>query len=70
MQGNSAEPVLWIIISIILVRHLYLKGLSIPQCSPTSKLIFNLIALMLVDNIDLKLLKIEGKFTLEVMELG
>ena len=70
MQGNSAAPVLWMIISIILVRFLYLTGLDTPQHSHMSKLMFTLISLTHFDDIDLRALNIKGKSTLEVIELG
>ena len=69
-QVNGTVPVLWIIISINLVRDIYLKVFSTPQCSPMSNLIFNLIELMHVDDTNLDVLNIEGKFTLELIELG
>ena len=70
MQGNGAAPVLWMIIYIILVRHLYLKGLDTPQYSPISKLMFVLITLAYVDDTDLNVLNIQDKYNLEVLEMG
>ena len=68
-KGNGVDPVLWIIIYIILVRHFYLKGLSTTQFSPTSNLVFTRIVLKCVDEMDLNVLNIEGKHTLEVIDL-
>ena len=61
MQENGASTVLWMIISIILVRCLYLKGLDTPKHSHMSNLMFTLIVLTHVDGIDLNVLNIEGK---------
>ena len=52
------------------VRCLYLKGLATPQCSPTHNLMFTLIELTCVDVTDLNVLNVEGKSTLEVIDLG
>ena len=57
------------IVSIILVRCLYFKGLATPQHSPTKKLMFTLISLICVDDTNLNALNLEGKSTLEVIEL-
>ena len=70
MQRNGSALVLCMIISIILVRCLYLKGLATPQHSPMSNVMITLIELMCVDYTDLIVLNIEGKSTLEVIELG
>ena len=58
------------IIAIILIKCIYLKGLATPQYSPMSHMMFTLIGLMCVDDTDLNVLKIEGKSTLEVIEVG
>ena len=70
MQVNGTAKVLWIIISIILVRYLYLKGLDTPQQFPISNLIFTLIPLKHFDDTDLNVLNIEEKHTIEVIKLG
>ena len=58
------------IVYFVLVRCLYLKVLTDPQYSPTSHIVFTLIALVCVDDTNLNVLKIEGKSTLKVIELG
>ena len=70
MEGNDIAPVLWITMSIILIRYLYLKGLETPNYSPMSQMMFDLIAPMCVDDADLNVLNIEGKSSLEVIEAG
>ena len=70
MQGNGAAPVLWIMMSIILIKYLYLKCLYAPQYSPMSQMIFIMIALMCVDDTHLNVLNAEGKSKLEVIEAG
>ena len=70
MQGNGTVPVLWMIMSIILIKNLYLTGLATPQYSPMSQMMFTLIALMNVDDKDMKALDTEGKSTSEVIETG
>ena len=70
MQGNRTATVAWIIISIILVRYIYLKGLDTPQQFTMSNLMFAFISLTHFDDTDLNELSIEGKSTLEVTQLG
>ena len=70
MQENGASTVLWMIISIILVRHLYLKGLNNPPQSTMSNLIFTFILLTCVNSACLGVLSIEGTSTLQMIELG
>ena len=53
VQGSSAAPALWIIISIFLVRYLYSKNLTTQLSIPLSGLVILLVALIFVDNIDL-----------------
>ena len=60
-QGNGTAPVLWMIVSIILVRYIYLKGLATTQYSHMSHMVFTLIALINVDDTDLNVLRIEEK---------
>ena len=55
--------------SIILVRHVCLKGLATPQYSPMSNLMLTLIALMHVDETDLNILCVEGESASEVIDL-
>ena len=59
MQENNAVPVLWMIISIILVRCVCLKGLITPKYSPMSHMILTLIELMRIDDADLNVLSTE-----------
>ena len=70
MQGNGESPFLWMIMSIILIKYIYLKGLSTPQYSPMSQMMFALIALTCVDDTDLNVFDPEGKSTLEAIEAG
>ena len=68
MQGNGAAPVLWLIISIILVRHLYALNLVAEHHTPVSGLLFSLVALVHADDSDLNILNLNQKSTLEVLE--
>ena len=52
------------------LKCLYLKGLATPQYSLMSQMMFSLIALMCVDDIDLNLLNTERKSTSEVIDAG
>ena len=45
-KRNDADPVLWLMISVILVRCLYLKGLVSHHVTPISRTIFSLAALL------------------------
>ena len=69
-HGNWDAPVLWMIMSIILIRHLYLKGLASPHYSPISQMMFSLIVLINVDDTDLNVLNLEGKSSIESIEIG
>lgn len=64
MQVNSAAPVIWMMISIIFVRCIYLKGLATPQYYPMFQMMFNLIELTYVDDADLNMLNADGNSTL------
>ena len=69
-QGNGAEPVLWMIMSIVFIRCLYLKGLASPHYSLIYQIMFTLIALMHVGYADLNVLNLERKSKIEVIQLG
>ena len=67
IQGNSIAPVLWLIISIILIRFLCAKGIVDLLKSPISHTYFSLIMLLCTDNTNLNLLNLEGKSTIEMV---
>ena len=54
--------------SIIFIKHFYLKGLVNPHYSTLSQMMFTLIALMCLNDVDLNVLNKEGKSVLEVIE--
>ena len=68
IQGNGAAPVLWLIISIILVRYLYALNLVTEHHTPISGALFSLAALVYVDDSDLNILNLNQKSTVEVLE--
>ena len=68
MQGNGAAQVLWLLISILLIRYLYALGLVTQHYTPISGLVFRLAALIYVDDSDLNVLNLNQKSTLEVVE--
>lgn len=68
IQGNGAAPVLWLIISIILVRYLYALNLVTKHSTPISGTLFSLAALVHADDADLNVLNMNQKLTLEVVE--
>ena len=65
MQGNSAVPVLWMIISIILVRCICLKGLDTPGYAPMSHMMLTLIKLTCIDVVDLNMLSTKENLLLK-----
>ena len=67
VQWNRAALVLWLIISILLIRYLYLLGLVSIYHIPISGIAFQLANLIYVDN-SLNVLNLNQKSTLEVVE--
>ena len=67
-QGNSADPVLWLIMSIILVCFLHTLNLVTEHCTPISELVFSLATLACVDNSDLNVLNLYKKSTINAVE--
>ena len=65
---ESAAPVLWLIISIILVRHLCVLNLVIEHCTPISGILFSLAVLVHADESDLNILNLNQKIIFEVVE--
>ena len=53
VQGSSAAPALWIIISIFLIQYLYSKNLTSHLFMPFSGIIVFLATLIFVDDTDL-----------------
>ena len=68
VQGNGTALVLWLIISIILIRYLYILGLVSQHHTPILGYIFSLVALVHIDNLDLNIFNSNRKSTLEVIE--
>ena len=60
-QGNGATSVSWLIISVVLIMHLRFKALLSQHFVPICWSIFNLAALLHVDNTDLNVLNFSNK---------
>ena len=58
VQGNEATLVLWLIISILLIRYLYALGLVSKHSTLISGIVFQLATLIYVDNTDLNILNL------------
>ena len=67
-QDSRVAPVLWLAISIVLVRCMCTLGLVSEHCTPISGTGFQLAALTCVDDVDLNVLNLNQKLTLEVVE--
>ena len=65
MKVNGASPFLWMIISIILVRCIFLKGLDTPGYAPMSHMMLTLIELMRIDVVDLNMLSTKENLLLK-----
>ena len=70
VQGSGAAPALWLIISIFLVRYLYSKNLTTPICTPISRAVLPLAALIFVDDTDLYVFNSGSDTTEEVVMKG
>ena len=53
IQGNRAAPPMWLIISIFLVRYLYKSKEIYVRYSPISKVAYQIVRFLYVDDIDL-----------------
>ena len=68
VQGSGAAPVIWLMIIVMLVRCLCAICLVSENCTPISGVVFQLVALICVDDTDLNVLNLNQKSTLEVIE--
>ena len=66
-QLNGATPILWLMISIILVRYFCLKYLVSQNCTPISRSIFSLADLLHVDDTDPNVINFSNKPIFEVI---
>ena len=67
VQGNRAALALWLIVSIFLVRYLYIKGIAEEYRTIISSIIYKLIALLYVNDTDLLAMNSGKKTSLEVI---
>ena len=67
LQGSSAAPALWIIISIFLVRCLCSKNLYSQIATLITKIIMPLVALLFADNTNLHVVNLGSEFAEEVV---
>ena len=68
IQDNRAAPVLWLIISILLIRYLYHKELVSKHLTPISNISFQLAALLYINDSDLNIMSLNRNSTLEVIQ--
>ena len=66
VQGNGADPALWLMISVFLIRYLYQQKVFTSITSPISKMSQFLATLMCVDDIDLYVFNDDSMCALEV----
>jgi hypothetical protein len=67
VQGSGAAPVLWMIISIFLVRYPYSKNLTTYLLMPLSGIVMPLEALIFVDNTNLYVFNLGSETTEELV---